>query len=66
MHTFILKFLDFVVGDLERGVEYEFRVAGRNAIGVGQEAVKYYSTPEGAPDGPPTEVHNYFHVILYY
>ncbi|XP_026465523.1 tyrosine-protein phosphatase Lar-like [Ctenocephalides felis] len=44
------------IGDLERGVEYEFRVAGRNAIGVGQEAVKYYSTPEGAPDGPPTEV----------
>lgn len=46
----------FLKGDLERGVEYEFRVAGRNAIGVGQEAVKYYSTPEGAPDGPPTEV----------
>ncbi|XP_059619067.1 tyrosine-protein phosphatase Lar isoform X2 [Phlebotomus argentipes] len=42
--------------DLERGVEYEFRIAGMNHIGIGQEAVKYYTTPEGAPNGPPTNI----------
>lgn len=35
------------IKDLERGVEYEFRVAGMNLIGIGQETVKYLHTPEG-------------------
>lgn len=35
------------IKDLERGVEYEFRVAGMNHIGIGQETVKYLHTPEG-------------------
>lgn len=40
----------------ERGVEYEFRVAGQNKIGFGQETIKYYLTPEGPPTGPPVNV----------
>lgn len=44
------------INDLERGVEYEFRVAGQNHIGVGQEAIKYMHTPEGPPTGPPTNI----------
>ncbi|XP_067620711.1 tyrosine-protein phosphatase Lar isoform X3 [Eurosta solidaginis] len=42
--------------DLERGVEYEFRVAGSNHIGIGQETVKIFQTPEGAPGGPPANI----------
>lgn len=37
-------------------MEYEFRVAGQNHIGIGQEAVKYMDTPEGSPTGPPTNI----------
>ncbi|XP_047503817.1 tyrosine-protein phosphatase Lar isoform X4 [Pieris napi] len=48
------------INDLERGVQYEFRVAGRNPIGIGQEAIKYWLTPEGAPKGPPTNVTYHF------
>lgn len=44
------------INDLERGVEYEFRVAGMNHIGIGQETVKYLPTPEGIPTGPPTNI----------
>ncbi|XP_055547044.1 tyrosine-protein phosphatase Lar isoform X2 [Wyeomyia smithii] len=44
------------INDLERGVEYEFRVAGMNHIGIGQEAVKYLQTPEGVPTGAPTVI----------
>ncbi|XP_053675759.1 tyrosine-protein phosphatase Lar [Anopheles nili] len=44
------------INDLERGVEYEFRVAGMNHIGIGQEAVKLLQTPEGSPTGPPTNI----------
>ncbi|KAG7163473.1 Tyrosine-protein phosphatase Lar-like 2 [Homarus americanus] len=44
------------LNDLQRGIEYEFRVAGRNHINYGQEAVKYYITPEAAPSGPPTNI----------
>jgi receptor-type tyrosine-protein phosphatase F len=44
------------INDLERGVEYEFRVAGMNHIGIGQETVKYYKTPEGVPTGPPSNI----------
>lgn len=40
----------------ERGVEYEFRVSGRNDVGHGQEGFARYRTSEGAPSGPPTNV----------
>ena len=45
-----------LIEGLERGLEYEFRVAGRNHIGFGQEAVQILPTPEGAPSGPPTNI----------
>ncbi|XP_026325265.1 tyrosine-protein phosphatase Lar isoform X7 [Hyposmocoma kahamanoa] len=48
------------IHDLERGVQYEFRVAGRNHIGIGQETIKYWLTPEGAPKGPPVNVTYHF------
>ncbi|XP_026486951.1 tyrosine-protein phosphatase Lar isoform X5 [Vanessa tameamea] len=48
------------INDLERGVQYELRVAGRNQIGIGQETIKYWLTPEGAPKGPPTNVTYHF------
>ncbi|XP_037094696.1 tyrosine-protein phosphatase Lar-like [Pollicipes pollicipes] len=41
---------------LERGVEYEFRVSGRNDVGHGQEQIVTYNTSEGAPSGPVTNV----------
>ena len=44
----------------ERGVEYEFRVAGQNTVGYGQETVKYLLTPEGPPTGPPINVTYHF------
>ncbi|CAG9761335.1 unnamed protein product [Ceutorhynchus assimilis] len=44
------------INDLEQGVEYEFRVAGVNHIGIGQESIKYLSTPNGPPTGPPTNI----------
>ncbi|CAB3376185.1 Hypothetical predicted protein [Cloeon dipterum] len=39
--------------DLERGVEYEFRLAGQNVVGFGQESVRHFLTPEGVPTGSP-------------
>ncbi|XP_041986321.1 tyrosine-protein phosphatase Lar isoform X5 [Aricia agestis] len=48
------------INDLERGVQYEFRVAGMNQIGIGQETIKYWLTPEGAPKGPPANVTYHF------
>ncbi|XP_037790412.1 tyrosine-protein phosphatase Lar-like [Penaeus monodon] len=44
------------LNDLQRGIEYELRVAGRNHINYGQEAVEYYMTPEAPPSGPPTNI----------
>lgn len=35
------------ISGLEKGIEYEFRVAGVNLVGPGQETIKYYLTPEG-------------------
>ncbi|XP_076625271.1 tyrosine-protein phosphatase Lar isoform X9 [Colletes latitarsis] len=52
-HTYKIK-------GLERGVEYEFRVAGQNEIGFGQETVQYWSSPEGEPSGPPTNLSYFF------
>ncbi|XP_064213191.1 tyrosine-protein phosphatase Lar isoform X5 [Tribolium castaneum] len=48
------------ISNLERGVEYEFRVAGQNHIGIGQEAIKYMHTPEGPPTGPPSNITHRF------
>ncbi|XP_037092239.1 tyrosine-protein phosphatase Lar-like [Pollicipes pollicipes] len=44
------------LSDLERGVEYEFRVSGRNDVGHGQEQIITYNASEGAPSGPVTNV----------
>lgn len=55
-----IKITSHRINDLERGVEYEFRVAGKNNIGIGQETIKYWLTPEGPPTGPPTNIsHNF-------
>lgn len=48
------------IKELERGIEYEFRIAGTNHIGIGQETVKYYTTPEGTPNGPPVNISHRF------
>ncbi|XP_044737145.1 tyrosine-protein phosphatase Lar isoform X1 [Chrysoperla carnea] len=48
------------IHELERGVEYEFRVAGLNHMGVGQESIKYLQTPEGRPTGPPANITYHF------
>jgi netrin-G3 ligand len=45
---------------IERGVEYEFRIAGQNHIGFGQESIKHFLTPEGPPSGPPTNISHHF------
>lgn len=48
------------ITDLERGVDYEFRVAGKNHIGFGQETVRYWFSPEDAPSGPPSNLSFHF------
>lgn len=53
LKEFLLQVTSHKITNLERGVEYEFRVAGQNHIGFGQEAIKYLITPEGPPTGPP-------------
>ena len=42
-----------IIRDLDRGARYEFRIAGSNAIGWGQESIAYVETPEGIPRAPP-------------
>ncbi|XP_017884551.1 tyrosine-protein phosphatase Lar isoform X7 [Ceratina calcarata] len=44
----------------ERGVDYEFRIAGQNSIGFGQETIRYWFSPEGEPTGPPTNLSYFF------
>ncbi|XP_028163729.1 tyrosine-protein phosphatase Lar isoform X1 [Ostrinia furnacalis] len=58
--NFAIKVSSHRINDLERGVQYEFRIAGRNHIGIGQETIKYWLTPEGAPKGPPSNVTYHF------
>lgn len=41
-------------------MDYEFRVAGQNAIGFGQETVRYWFSPEGLPTGAPTNLSYFF------
>lgn len=42
-----------IIKDLDRGARYEVRVAGRNHIGWGQEAIAFLETPEGVPRESP-------------
>ena len=44
------------ISGLEKGIEYEFRVAGINRVGAGQEAIKAYLTPEGVPSDSPKNI----------
>ena len=44
------------ISNLEKGIEYEFRVAGVNRVGAGQEAIKAYLTPEGVPSDSPKNI----------
>lgn len=46
----------YKITNLNQGVKYEFRFAGRNQKGVGQELIKYWLSPEGPPKGPPTNL----------
>jgi netrin-G3 ligand len=57
---FVISDICLLVRIAERGVEYEFRVAGQNHIGFGQETIKYLLTPEGPPSGPPTNITHHF------
>ncbi|XP_034250839.1 tyrosine-protein phosphatase Lar [Thrips palmi] len=49
-----------ILDDLERGVQYEFRMAGRTQAGWGQDARLTMWMPEGRPSGPPTNVTVYW------
>ncbi|XP_064477479.1 tyrosine-protein phosphatase Lar-like isoform X1 [Ornithodoros turicata] len=44
------------IDNLARGARYEFRLAGRNLLGWGQEAITFVSTPEGEPTLPPQNI----------
>uniref|UniRef100_A0A0K2UZ97 Uncharacterized protein n=2 Tax=Lepeophtheirus salmonis TaxID=72036 RepID=A0A0K2UZ97_LEPSM len=44
------------ISNLEKGIEYEFRIAGINKVGSGQEAIKPYLTPEGVPTDSPKNI----------
>ena len=43
----------YTIRDANKGSKYEFRLAGKNAIGWGQEAILNYDTPEGIPKDSP-------------
>ncbi|CAG0888961.1 unnamed protein product [Darwinula stevensoni] len=47
---------EITVHGLEKGFKYEFRLAGGNDIGYGQEAFTEFTTPEGPPTSPPTNI----------
>ena len=44
------------ISGLEKGIEYEFRVAGVNSVGPGQETILPYLTPEGVPTDAPKNI----------
>jgi len=44
------------ISGLEKGIEYEFRVAGVNNVGPGQEFILPYLTPEGVPTDSPKNI----------
>lgn len=52
--------LNFVLVSVERGVDYEFRVSGRNGVGYGQEEVRNWFSQESRPTGPPTNLTYHF------
>ncbi|XP_073974776.1 tyrosine-protein phosphatase Lar isoform X4 [Rhodnius prolixus] len=60
LNEMILQVTSHKINQLERGVEYEFRVAGQNHIGFGQETIKYLLTPEGMPAAPPANITHRF------
>ncbi|XP_064626984.1 tyrosine-protein phosphatase Lar-like isoform X3 [Lineus longissimus] len=41
---------------LDRGVTYEFRVAAKNTVDYGEDAVATLKTPDGIPGGPPKNI----------
>ncbi|KAE8743781.1 hypothetical protein FOCC_FOCC009612 [Frankliniella occidentalis] len=45
-----------ILDDLERGVQYELKLAARTQVGWGQDARVVLWTAEGAPTGPPVNV----------
>ncbi|XP_022247809.1 tyrosine-protein phosphatase Lar-like isoform X3 [Limulus polyphemus] len=47
------------IDSLDRGATYEFRLAGRNSLGWGQEAIVHMETPEGVPTAPPQNITHY-------
>ena len=50
------------IPNLEKGIKYEFRVAGMNEQGPGQEAIKIFETPEGVPTDSPKNITTRFQV----
>ncbi|XP_075224407.1 tyrosine-protein phosphatase Lar isoform X3 [Lycorma delicatula] len=60
LQELLLQTTSHKISQLESGVEYEFRVSGKNHIGYGQEAIKYLKTPEGPPTGPPANLSHHF------
>ncbi|CAL4124379.1 unnamed protein product, partial [Meganyctiphanes norvegica] len=47
---------DKTLEDMQRGIEYEFRMSAKNHIDYGQESVIIYSTPEAPPSGSPVNI----------
>lgn len=43
----------YVIRDASKGSKYEFRLAGKNAIDWGQEAITVFETPDGIPRDAP-------------
>ena len=43
----------YTIRDANKGSKYEFRLAGKNAISWGQEAINIYETPDGIPKDSP-------------
>ncbi|XP_022645434.1 receptor-type tyrosine-protein phosphatase F-like isoform X4 [Varroa destructor] len=54
--TFTHNEYQITVENLSRGARYEFRLAARNLIGWGQEAISRINTPEGEPTAPPYNI----------
>ncbi|XP_076353516.1 tyrosine-protein phosphatase Lar-like isoform X3 [Tachypleus tridentatus] len=48
-----------VIEDLDRGAKYQFRLAGKNQVGLGQEVILQLDTPEGRPTAPPQNISNH-------
>jgi len=44
---------NYQIREANKGSRYEFRLAGKNAIGWGQESINIFETPEGLPSNSP-------------